>query len=36
VRENFLPPLGLSRPERPPLAHYASAVDVDIFPLREV
>lgn len=35
VRENFLPTIGLSRPERPPLAHYAKEVHVDVFPLRE-
>jgi hypothetical protein len=35
LRENFLPGLGLARPERPPLAHYAREVNVDVFPLRE-
>jgi uncharacterized protein len=35
LRENFLPMLGLSRPERPPLAHYAREVHVDVYPLRE-
>jgi uncharacterized protein YqjF (DUF2071 family) len=36
LRENFLGTIGLSRPERPPLAHYAREVHVDVFPLREV
>jgi uncharacterized protein YqjF (DUF2071 family) len=36
LRENFLPTIGLSRPEGPPLAHYASEVQVEVFPLREV
>jgi uncharacterized protein len=36
LRENFLPTIGLSRPERPPLAHYAHEVHVEVFPLREV
>jgi uncharacterized protein YqjF (DUF2071 family) len=35
VRENFLPGISLSRPERPPLAHYAKEVDVDVFSLQE-
>ena len=35
VRENFLPSIGLVRPERPPLAHYAKEVHVDVFPLQE-
>ena len=35
VRETFLPSIGLSRPERPPLAHYAKEVNVDVFALRE-
>jgi uncharacterized protein len=36
LREEFLPSIGLARPERPPLAHYAREVHVDVFPLREV
>ena len=36
LRENFLPGLGLARPERPPLAHYAAEVNVDVFALREL
>jgi uncharacterized protein YqjF (DUF2071 family) len=36
LREELLPTIGLARPERPPLAHYASEVHVDVFPLREV
>jgi uncharacterized protein YqjF (DUF2071 family) len=36
LRENFLPTIGLARPERPPLAHYAKEVHVDVFPLREL
>jgi uncharacterized protein YqjF (DUF2071 family) len=36
LRENFLATIGLSRPERPPLAHYAREVHVDAYPLREV
>jgi uncharacterized protein len=36
LRENFLPTIGLSRPERPPLAHYAREVQVDVSPLRKV
>jgi uncharacterized protein YqjF (DUF2071 family) len=36
LRENFLPSIGVKRPERPPLAHYAREVDVDVFALRKV
>jgi len=36
LREELLPSIGLARPERPPLAHYAREVHVDVFPLREV
>jgi uncharacterized protein YqjF (DUF2071 family) len=36
LRENYLPTIGLVRPERPPLAHYAKEVYVDVFPLREL
>lgn len=36
LRENFLPTIGLVRPERPPLAHYAKEVQVDVFPLRDL
>jgi uncharacterized protein YqjF (DUF2071 family) len=36
LREAFLPTIGLTRPERAPLAHYACEVHVDVFPLREV
>ena len=34
LRENLVAAAGLSRPDAAPLAHYASAVDVEIFPLR--
>jgi uncharacterized protein len=36
LRENFLPGIGVKRPEKAPLAHYAQEVEVDVFPLREV
>jgi uncharacterized protein YqjF (DUF2071 family) len=36
LREEFLPTIGLARPERPPLAHYAREVHVDVYPLREL
>lgn len=36
LRENFLPGIGLARPERPPIAHYARELNVDVFPLREL
>lgn len=36
LRENFLLTIGLARPERPPLAHYAKEVHVDVFPLHEL
>jgi hypothetical protein len=35
LREEFLPTIGLARPERPPLSHYAREVHVDVYPLRE-
>jgi uncharacterized protein YqjF (DUF2071 family) len=34
LRQNFLATIDLSQPERPPLAHYASEVHVEVFPLR--
>jgi uncharacterized protein YqjF (DUF2071 family) len=36
LRENYLPGIGVKRPEKAPLAHYAREVEVDVFPLREV
>jgi uncharacterized protein YqjF (DUF2071 family) len=34
--ENLLAAAGIARPDDPPIAHYASGVSVDIFPLRPV
>jgi uncharacterized protein YqjF (DUF2071 family) len=36
LREDLISAAGIARPEGPPLAHYASAVDVEIFALRPV
>ena len=34
--ENLVAQAGIARPDTPPIIHYASGVDVDIYPLREV
>ena len=34
--ETLLAAAGIDRPETPPLAHFASGVDVDVFPLRRL
>jgi uncharacterized protein len=34
--ETLLGAAGIDRPETPPLAHFASGVDVDVFPLRRL
>jgi uncharacterized protein YqjF (DUF2071 family) len=36
VEENLLAANGLTRPDHPPLAHYAEGVDVDIYALQRV
>ncbi|MDR3632762.1 MAG: DUF2071 domain-containing protein [Isosphaeraceae bacterium] len=36
IDENLLAAAGLTRPEHPPLAHYAVGVDVEVFPLEAI
>ena len=36
LSENLVSRAGIARPDTPPLIHYASCVDVEIFPLRPV
>ena len=36
LEENLVAAAGISRPDGPPLAHYASGVRVEVFPLQRL
>ncbi len=36
LEENMIAAAGIARPDEPPLAHYASEVRVEVFPLQRL